>query len=157
MVVESRESSWFLKRNFFLRNPNPSSSRNLWQRGVKQILVQLGGPVFVGIGKGGFIGGLGDAQMNQFAQATAQAVANLAQRIGVGELAEQHRDQLRPAAKAFGAPFRIVFFDQCCELRPGKMLEQLIEQTRDLYDGFALPAGCVWRSSGQGTIRQRSL
>ena len=88
---------------------------------------------------------------------TPQAVANLAQRIGVGELAEQHRDQLRPAAKTFGAPFRIVFFDQRSELGPGKMLEQLIEQTRDLYDGFAFLVGAVWRSSGQGTIRQRSL
>ena len=95
--------------------------------------------------------------MNQLAQTTAQTVANLAQRIGMGELAEQHLDQLRPAAKTFGAPFRIVFFDQRSELGPGKMLEQLIEQTRDLYDGFAFLVGAVWRSSGQGTIRQRSL
>jgi len=113
------------------------------ERGVKQILVQLGGPVFVGIGKGGFVGGFGDAEMNQLAQATAQAVANLAQGIGVGELAEQHRDQLRPAAKTFGAPFRLVFLDQRSELGPGKMLEQLIEQARDLYDGFALLVGDV--------------
>src|SRR5438445_8449198 len=86
--------------------------------------------------------------MKLLAQTTAHAVAKLAQRIGVSELAEQHRDQLRPAAKTFGAPFRIVFFDQRSKLGPGKMLEQLIEQTRDLYDG---------RSSGPGTIRQRSL
>jgi hypothetical protein len=95
--------------------------------------------------------------MNQLAQTTAQAVANLAQRISVSELAEQHRHQLRPAAKTFGAPFCIVFFDQRSELGPGKMLEQLIEQTRDLYDGFAFLVGGVWRSSGPGTIRQRSL
>src|ERR1039458_998011 len=48
------------------------------ERGVEQVLVQLGGPVFVGIGKSGFIGGLGDAEMNQLAQATAQAIADLA-------------------------------------------------------------------------------
>jgi hypothetical protein len=48
--------------------------------------------------------------------ATAQAVANLALRIGVGELAEQHGDQLSPAARAFGAPFRFVFLDQRREL-----------------------------------------
>jgi len=48
------------------------------ERGVKQILVQLGGPVLVGIREGGFIGGLTDAEMHQFAQATAQAIANLA-------------------------------------------------------------------------------
>ena len=95
--------------------------------------------------------------MHQFAQATAQAVANLAEGIGVSKLAEQHRDQLRPAAKAFGAPFRVVFLDQRSELVPGKMLEQLIEETRDLYDSLALLVGGVWRSSGQGIIRQRSL
>src|SRR4051812_24664697 len=33
-------------------------------------------------------GSLGYAEMNQFAQTTAQAIANLAQGIGVGELAE---------------------------------------------------------------------
>jgi hypothetical protein len=113
--------------------------------------------VFIGIGKRGFIGGLADAQMHQFAQATAQAVANLAKRISMGELAEQHRDQLGPAAKTFGAPFRIVFLDQRSELGSGEMLEQLIEQTRDLYDGFAFLVGGVWRSSGQGTIRQRFI
>jgi hypothetical protein len=59
----------------------------------------------------------------------------------VGELAEQHRDQLRPAAKAFGAPLRVVFLDQRCELGPREMLEQLIEETRNLYDGFAFLVG----------------
>jgi hypothetical protein len=59
--------------------------------------------------------------MNQLAQAAAQAVTDLAQRIGVGELEEQHRDQLRPAAKAFGAPLCVILFDQRSELGPGKM------------------------------------
>src|SRR4051812_11911549 len=93
--------------------------------------------------------------MNQFAQTTTQAIANLAQRIGMGELAEQHGDQLGPAVKAFGAAFRIICFDQRAELGPGKMLKQLMEQTRDLYDGFAFLLGGVWRSSDPGTIRQR--
>jgi hypothetical protein len=83
--------------------------------------------------------------MHQFAQATAQAVANLAEGIGVSKLAEQHRDQLRPAAKAFGAPFRVVFLDQRPELGPGKMLEQLIEETRNLYDWIAL----LWAALGE--------
>jgi hypothetical protein len=65
--------------------------------------------------------------------------------------------QLRPATKAFGAPFRVVFLDQRSELGPGKMLEQLIEETRDLYDDFAFLVGGVRRSLGQETVCQRSL
>jgi hypothetical protein len=75
----------------------------------------------------------------------------------MSELAKEHRNQLRPAAEAFGAPFRVVLFHQRPELGPGKMLEQLIEETGDLYDGFAFLVGDVWRSSRPGTIRQRSL
>src|SRR5438309_9087036 len=50
-------------------------------------------------------------------------------------------NQLRPAAKTFGAPFRIVFFDQRSELGPRKMLEQLIrseEHTSELQSQFHL-------------------
>jgi len=46
------------------------------------------------------------------------------------QLAEQHRDQLRPATKAFGASVGAVFLDKSSELRPGKMLQQLIEQAQ---------------------------
>jgi hypothetical protein len=59
----------------------------------------------------------------------------------MGELAEQHRDQLGPAAKALGATFRVVFLDQRRELGPRKMLEQLIEETHDLYDDSAFLVG----------------
>jgi hypothetical protein len=54
------------------------------------------------------------------------------------QLAEQHRDQLRPATEAFGPWFGVVFLDQGPKLHPGKMLEQLIEQTGCLYDWNAL-------------------
>ena len=47
--------------------------------------------------------------------------------------------------------------NQCAKFGPGKMLEQLIEQASDLYHCFALLVGGVWRSPGQGTVRQRSL
>src|SRR5437763_17152989 len=59
----------------------------------------------------------------------------------MGQLAEQHRDQLRPAAKAFGAPFSVVFVDQRSEFGSGRMLEQLIEETGYLYDWSALQLG----------------
>ena len=99
--------------------------------------------MLVGIGKGGFIGRFANAEMNQFSEATAEAIADLAEGIGMSELAEQHRDQLRPAAEAFGAPFGRVLFDQRREFRAGKMLEELIEETGDLYDGLAFLVGGV--------------
>jgi hypothetical protein len=63
----------------------------------------------------------------------------------MGELAEQHRDQLGPAAKTFGGFLRVVFLDQRPELGSGKVLEQLIEQARDLYDWIAL----LWAAFGE--------
>jgi hypothetical protein len=70
--------------------------------------------------------------MHQLAQAATQAIADLAQRVGVGELTEQHRDELSPATEALGIPFGAVFPDQRAELGSGKVLEQLIEQTGGL-------------------------
>ena len=43
-------------------------------------------------------------------RAAAQAVAKLAEGIGVSEFAEQQRDQQRPAAEAFGGLFGVKFF-----------------------------------------------
>jgi len=101
--------------------------------------------VFIGIREGGFVGRFPDPEMNQFAQAAAQTIADLTQRVGMGELAEQHRHQLRPATEAFGAPFGLVLLDQRSELGARKMLEQLIEQTGCLYDWSAL----LFPDSGQ--------
>jgi hypothetical protein len=60
-------------------------------------------------------------------------------------LAKQHGDELRPAAKAFGGTLGGVFLDECGELGTGKMLEQLIEEARDLYDCVAL----LWAAFGE--------
>ncbi len=84
-------------------------------------------------------------------------IADLAQGVGAAELAKQHRDELSPAGKPLGSPFAAMFLHQCGKLGPGKMLEELIEEAGCLYDCFALLVGDVQRSSGQGTIRQRSL
>src|SRR5436305_15175585 len=88
--------------------------------------------------------------MNQFAQAATQTIADLTQRVGMGELAEQHRHQLRPATEALGAPFGLVLLDQRSELGARKMLEQLIEQTGCLYDWSAL----LFPDSGQDRPQQ---
>ena len=157
MVVESRDSSLFLKRNLCLLPPSICCVAEPGRSGLEQILEQRGGAVFVGIGQGGAAGRLGDPEMNQLAQTAGQAVADLAQRIGAAELAEQHRDQLRPAGKALGVTLGVVLLDQRGELRPRKMLEQLIEQTRDLYDWIALLWAASGEAPGQGTARQRQL
>ena len=108
--------------------------------------------MFVGIGQGGAAGRSGNPHMHQSAQAAAQAVADLAQRIGAPELTEQHRDELRPAGKALGVTLRGVLLDQCGELGPGKMLEQLIEETRNLYDWIAL----LWAAFGEAPGKECS-
>jgi len=61
--------------------------------------------------------------MGQLAQAALQAVTDLAQRIGAAELAEQHRDELRPAGEALGGAFGVVLLDQRAELGAREMLE----------------------------------
>ena len=155
MVVESSDNSLFLKRNFCLREPQSFFVAESLQRRIKQILIQFRRPVFVGIGEGGLVGGFADAEMNQFAQTTAQAIADLAQRIGMSKLAEQHRDELRPAVKALGAPFGTMLLDQRTELGSGNMLEQLIEQTGYLYDWIALLLGIRSRIGPSQTNRFR--
>src|ERR1035438_4619759 len=90
--------------------------------------------------------------MHQPSQATAQAVADLAQRIGACQLTKQHGDELRPAGKAFGGMLSGVLLYECGELGAGKVLEQLIEQARELYDWVAL----LWAAFGEVPARSGS-
>jgi hypothetical protein len=61
--------------------------------------------------------------MHQFALAAGQAVADFAQRIGVGQLTEQHGHELCPAGEAFGIALGLVLLDQQSERRDGKMIQ----------------------------------
>jgi hypothetical protein len=70
--------------------------------------------------------------VNQFAHTTGKPVADFSQGIGVSQLAEQHRHQLSPAAKAFGSSFRIVLLHQRPELKTREVLKQLTEQAHCL-------------------------
>src|SRR3954454_7235113 len=79
--------------------------------------------------------------MHETAQATGQAVADVAQGIGAAQLAKEHGDELRPASKALGGSFGPVFLHQRGEFRTGKMVEQLIEEARSLYDCLGPPCG----------------
>jgi hypothetical protein len=60
-------------------------------------------------------------------------------------LAEQHREELCPAGEALGVTLGGVPLHQGGKLRPGKVLEELIEQARDLYDWIAL----LWAAWGE--------
>ncbi|MCL4401273.1 MAG: hypothetical protein M1436_01225, partial [Acidobacteria bacterium] len=60
-------------------------------------------------------------------------------------MTEQHGNELRPAGKALGVTLSGVLLYECGELGPGKVLEQLIEQARDLYDWIAL----LWAAFGE--------
>ena len=121
------------------------------QGGEEQFFEQRGGAVFVGIGQGRAARCLVDAQMRQFPHTAAQAVADLAQGIGVPQVAEQHGDELRPAGKALGGTLGGVLLDEGGKLRPRKVLEQLIEQARDLYDWIAL----LWAACGEAPGKER--
>ena len=83
--------------------------------------------MFVGIGQGGAARCSGNPHMHQPPQAAAQTVADLAQRIGSAQLAEQHGDELRPEGKTLGVTLSGVLLYECGELGTGKVLEQLIE------------------------------
>jgi hypothetical protein len=49
-------------------------------------------------------------------------------------LTEQHGDELRPTGKTFGVTLGGVLLYERGEFGSGKVLEQLIEEARDLYD-----------------------
>ena len=83
--------------------------------------------MFVSIGQGGAARRPDNPHMHQPPQAAAQAVADLAQRIGASQLTEQHGDELGPAGKALGGTLSGVLLYECGELSSGKVLEQLIE------------------------------
>jgi hypothetical protein len=97
--------------------------------------------MLVGIGQGGLIRRQPDPEVHQFARAAGQPVANIAQRVRVCELAEQHCHQLRPATESFRGTLGIVFLYQRREFKYRKMPQQLIEQAHCLYHRFALLFG----------------
>jgi hypothetical protein len=49
-------------------------------------------------------------------------------------LTEEHGDELCPAGESLGVTLSGVLLYECGELGSGKVLKQLIEEARDLYD-----------------------
>ena len=60
-------------------------------------------------------------------------------------MTEQHGDELRPTGKTLGVTLSGVLLYESGELGAGKVLEQLIEQARELYDWVAL----LWAAFGE--------
>jgi len=61
--------------------------------------------------------------VHQATETAGQTVANLAEGISASELAKEHGNELRPAAKSLGGVLGAVFLNQAGELGTGKMLE----------------------------------
>jgi len=60
--------------------------------------------------------------MDDLAEAGVQASADLPQRMGLGQLAEQHRNELIPAGEALGAVFGAMIADGSLKLVAGEDL-----------------------------------
>jgi len=56
-------------------------------------------PMFIGVGQGGARRSRGQPQMTKFPFAGGQSSTNLAQRLGVPQLTEEHGDELAPAGE----------------------------------------------------------
>jgi hypothetical protein len=61
--------------------------------------------------------------------ARVQAVRNLVQGIGLGELAEEHGDELLPGSETFGAILGFEFADMAGEIGPLKKRKKLAKDT----------------------------
>jgi len=94
---------------------SPVIRSGLSEQMIKHLLVDLPAPVLVGIGQRGASGAFMQAQVVQFSHATGQAAANLSQRLGFAELAEEHTDQLLPAGKSLRATISTMFTDDTAE------------------------------------------
>jgi len=102
-----------------------------FQQQEKYSLVEFPGTMSVGIGQGRAFGSLIDSQMGEFPFASGKALADLPQRVGAAQLAEQHGDKLAPTAKAAGMPLGSRFFDEQLKLGSRKKLENLTKHATE--------------------------
>ncbi|NJL26794.1 MAG: hypothetical protein HC897_02405 [Thermoanaerobaculia bacterium] len=106
-------------------------------------------PMLLGVGERGPVGSLIDTEKGQFAQAKSETVADLAQRIGLGQVAEEHRHQLGPPLEALRLAFDLVLLAQRCEACSRDLTKQLTEKAAAAYQDRSLcrlPSGMGSRS-----------
>src|ERR1017187_1456002 len=99
----------------------------LAQRLLEHRLVQLPRPMLIGVGQGGSLGCHRHPQMLQLPLATRQAVANLAQRMRLSQLAKQHGHELAPTGETPRVPFSLVLLDRLFEIPAREQLQHLRE------------------------------
>jgi hypothetical protein len=87
----------------------------------KDSLVELPGPVLIGISQSGTTGGA-DAQMFQFAFTASQPSGNLPKRMGSAQLTEEHGHKLAPTSEPSGMTFSFCFHNGLLELDSRKQL-----------------------------------
>jgi hypothetical protein len=87
----------------------------------KNLLIQFPGPMSIGIGQRGAIGG-SDSQMPQFPFTASKASDNLPEGMGSAQLAEEHGHKLTPAGKSSGMSFGLSLFHGLLELDSRKQL-----------------------------------
>jgi len=87
----------------------------------------------------------------QFTQATTQTVADDPQRIGVGQMTKQHRDELSPTGKTSRMSFGFGLFHQGAKFDAGEVMKKLIKQTGGLYHVLALLFVACFASACHGS------
>ena len=92
----------------------------------------------VGIGQGRTTRRATDAEMEELALTAGQPVANFPQRVGMGQLREQHRHKMSPRGEALGVTLGAVLLDKTVENVPRDLLQELTKQTGDSYHGSTL-------------------
>ena len=78
------------------------------QQGIEDRFEQLPGPVLICVAQCGAFRRLGDAQVAKFSFTRRQTASDLAQALGVSNLAKQHGDHLRPTGKAARMPLGLM-------------------------------------------------
>src|SRR4030095_11391919 len=101
----------------------------LGQQIIEQFLEQLPWPVGIGIGQSRTLGFALQPEVLQFTLATLQAITDFPQRTSLSQLAEKHRDKLRPTAKTSRVTLRFEFAHVSGEIRALKERQNLGKQT----------------------------
>lgn len=78
--------------------------------------------------------------MRQLAQTTRPTIADCSKRIGVGEWAEQHGDELGPTGESARMAFCLMLLGRGGELGTPNVFQKLTEQTGGLYHRDAILA-----------------